>query len=322
MLDYTNVECPVCKKPFTEKDDIVVCPECGTPHHRECYFSLSHCVNEEKHAEGYVFEMPRIKQIEKQILNGDVFKNENNNEAEPEIKVYNQDENGGEMPPVISTPILGGMGQLGIDVGENPKIADIPIDEVTAFVGVDQSSSRLIFKLAIIDKLKTVRLNFITLFFPYLWFFYRKMYKVGALVIALMLASTLIFTNANTLNYNMKIYQLAARRAQGAISVEEYNAAALELSESGTGNSEYFDMAPQVLNLAIRIVFALLANKLYLEHMKKQVFKAREDCSSMEEYMDALRKRGGKSVGAAVLSVVLFSAVSFIGYYALYMIYM
>ena len=36
MSNYTGCKCPVCQQPFTETDDIVVCPECGAPYHRAC----------------------------------------------------------------------------------------------------------------------------------------------------------------------------------------------------------------------------------------------------------------------------------------------
>ena len=37
MNEYLGCECSVCRKPFAAGDDIVVCPECGTPYHRACY---------------------------------------------------------------------------------------------------------------------------------------------------------------------------------------------------------------------------------------------------------------------------------------------
>lgn len=37
MSRFDGKLCPVCLKRFQENDDIVVCPVCGTPHHRECY---------------------------------------------------------------------------------------------------------------------------------------------------------------------------------------------------------------------------------------------------------------------------------------------
>ena len=30
-MDFLGKKCPVCSKNFHEDDDIVVCPECGTP---------------------------------------------------------------------------------------------------------------------------------------------------------------------------------------------------------------------------------------------------------------------------------------------------
>ena len=55
MPDYKKYKCPVCNKQFKDGDDIVVCPECGTPHHRECYKLTGHCVNQGLHKSGYGF---------------------------------------------------------------------------------------------------------------------------------------------------------------------------------------------------------------------------------------------------------------------------
>ena len=55
MPNYEDYKCPVCNKQFTKDDDIVTCPECGTPHHRECYNLTGHCVNKGLHASGYSF---------------------------------------------------------------------------------------------------------------------------------------------------------------------------------------------------------------------------------------------------------------------------
>ena len=40
---YSQEKCPVCENEFTNDDDIVVCPLCGTPHHRECYKKNGEC---------------------------------------------------------------------------------------------------------------------------------------------------------------------------------------------------------------------------------------------------------------------------------------
>ncbi len=52
---FEGNKCPYCGKDFTSSDDIVVCPECGTPHHRKCYKEHNACANERKHGH-YVWE--------------------------------------------------------------------------------------------------------------------------------------------------------------------------------------------------------------------------------------------------------------------------
>ena len=49
MIDYTDEKCPVCNEIFKSGDDIVVCPHCGTPHHRACYGNLGRCANADRH---------------------------------------------------------------------------------------------------------------------------------------------------------------------------------------------------------------------------------------------------------------------------------
>ena len=56
MNDYVGCVCSVCNKPFAAGDDIVVCPECGTPYHRACYQAAGGCVHEAQHAEGYAWQ--------------------------------------------------------------------------------------------------------------------------------------------------------------------------------------------------------------------------------------------------------------------------
>lgn len=56
MSRFTHKLCPVCRAPFGENDDIVVCPECGTPHHRACWAKSGSCGVGQYHAEGFVWE--------------------------------------------------------------------------------------------------------------------------------------------------------------------------------------------------------------------------------------------------------------------------
>lgn len=43
MFFFEGQSCPVCGQHFGESDDVVVCPDCGAPHHRECWQQEGHC---------------------------------------------------------------------------------------------------------------------------------------------------------------------------------------------------------------------------------------------------------------------------------------
>ena len=53
MADFTGCKCPVCQQPFTEEDDLVVCPECGAPYHRACYQKNAGCLFAGRHGAGF-----------------------------------------------------------------------------------------------------------------------------------------------------------------------------------------------------------------------------------------------------------------------------
>jgi ribosomal protein L37E len=55
-MEFTQYTCPVCGNRFENGDDVVVCPECGAPHHRECWEKHGRCFYAERHGEGFSFE--------------------------------------------------------------------------------------------------------------------------------------------------------------------------------------------------------------------------------------------------------------------------
>ena len=56
-MNYNGIDCPSCGRKFEQGDDIVVCPICGTPQHRSCWNENGRCINNEKHAEGFIWQM-------------------------------------------------------------------------------------------------------------------------------------------------------------------------------------------------------------------------------------------------------------------------
>ena len=48
-MDFKGKICPVCSKEFENDDDIVVCPKCGAPYHRDCYSIEGKCIFPDLH---------------------------------------------------------------------------------------------------------------------------------------------------------------------------------------------------------------------------------------------------------------------------------
>ena len=63
-LFFDGKICDGCAEIMNEGEDIVVCPECGTPQHRKCYNKNNACVNAHLHAEGFDWQKENIKPAE------------------------------------------------------------------------------------------------------------------------------------------------------------------------------------------------------------------------------------------------------------------
>ena len=53
MALYIGNTCPVCGEKFKDDDDVVVCPDCGTPYHRACWQKTGVCLHQAEHAAGF-----------------------------------------------------------------------------------------------------------------------------------------------------------------------------------------------------------------------------------------------------------------------------
>ncbi len=49
MFFYEGLSCPHCHRRFEESDDVVACPVCGAPHHRDCWKEADGCACREAH---------------------------------------------------------------------------------------------------------------------------------------------------------------------------------------------------------------------------------------------------------------------------------
>lgn len=276
-MDFTKFHCPVCNKNFTENDDVVVCPECGTPHHRECYKITGKCFNEGLHAsDSNLRENYKNTEEEKKI---EIFKPTEENSDE------NQRENT-EKPFKINEKALPDFIKFGsvqdqLIEGKHSSLFE-------AAVGKNQNY--YIPRFTVMSSLnKGLSLNFVAFFAPLAWSLYRKMYKISALIFAayiLFFGLTFYYTYSNTeiVDALDKCYEEIQKNPEAYSDFQflyeedtDYLTDAqknfIEVSESLT-----YPIYLIILSYAIRyvpkIALGVFGNKIYLKKLKKNIDKA------------------------------------------------
>lgn len=258
MAIFENDICPVCQKVFEPGDDIVVCPECGTPHHRECYKQLGKCANAALHAEGFVFKRAASQKEEDEpqpeqtasippffaSLMADAQKQEKENSS-----ADSQQGNAGNpfVPPQFQAQ------------EQYKEIDGQPVGYIATTVGANARRFIRVF-----SKGKTVGWNWSALIFGPFYFLYRKMFREGvflaAVEVALRILVTLLFQDISTAvaqGYNT----IAQGVMQNTITSAEGVAQLSELMQS-TGFAKVA-LLEYALIAIVHVVCALLADSFY-----------------------------------------------------------
>lgn len=203
MFLNSNEKCPVCGRLFTQEDDIVICPVCGTPHHRECYNSLGHCINSDKHGTDFEYtpqSSGEPKQSQSDFAPGsqegqyyvppqsadyspENAQHENQNEKEQNKKEQNTEKKFYE----TYIPNFPNMQYSAKYANDTRTVGGKNLEEVAAVV--NSNADRFIPKFL---KNKKISWNWSAFIFGPYYLFFRKMYKQGIIFMALNLAATLV----------------------------------------------------------------------------------------------------------------------------------
>ena len=221
-MNFIGYKCPVCGFIFKEGDDVVVCPDCGTPHHRDCWASRGGCFNEGRHASGFKFDLGDSVGAAPGESAGGVycprcgFKNETGTtfckNCGERIGASDEDRYADE----AQTP-FGGFsresdGRFRSNTArryspyQNPFVAQaerlyggksvdgIPAGEVAEYVQA-RSDYYIGRFLKMQDDGTKISWNWSSFLFPFFWAFYRKMAGAGVAILLIMFSLNLL-TNA------------------------------------------------------------------------------------------------------------------------------
>lgn len=309
MQNFLGNPCPYCGKNFESGDDIVVCPECGTPHHRDCYKEHSACANEEKHSENFEWK-------------GAVL--HHNHNPQPEVSV-SQDpvicENCGTENPGNSRYCLSCGAPLQEEAHKSAR--EVSFEEFQKereriftesfsvdFEGVSPKEAAVFVRsnvgyflprFAAFSKGAKFDTNFSAFIFSYFYLFYRKMYGLGLAVFAV---TSLLSIPTLLLDFQMiqEQYVEAGMLSQIIWNVPHQEELAI------------YSVVASLLIWVIRIALMMFFNKLYYQKVISTIKKARPSLENKDEKTISafFRKNGGTGLVVPLIFVALTFIASFI----------
>ncbi|MBQ8469678.1 MAG: hypothetical protein IJ547_03680 [Clostridia bacterium] len=310
-MDLKYVQCPYCLKPFEEGDDVVVCPECGTPGHRFCWKEAGHCFNEPKHASGYVWQIPYNAEREaaeqkareeeaarrqaRTFGSGQGQQTDNRPDGMPfdnEYGNYASYTTGdhGEMRPTMRV------------IGPEEMLGDFRVREYGDVI--QNNKNRYIPKFFLMENTKrNVVGNFAAFLVPTLWSAYRRMYGLAILLVLLQFLVPL-FALDSVVEYYSEAATLAREYVlTNAQDEEAANEAMAALVEKMPQPPIALQINHYVI-LAVHVLMGIFANTLYKKRCEQLLTKAKA-IENKEEQAVYLKRRGGTSV----ISAILFAAI-------------
>lgn len=275
-MQYKDQICISCQKTFTKDDDIVVCPECGTPYHRECWKVNKRCINQMLHDAQmgwYETHQPKPEPVQETNVHANAPQGTSIQMGEP------IDFCGRKLYP--DAPMLG--------LNPDEEFDGVTMGELCTYIGSNHIYYLPIF-LSMKETGRKISFNLIGLLSPTLYFSSRKLWipAFASLLIKLLLsvpALLLYLSELPQFSYLIGRLNLDSSFFAGLVNM------------------------CSIGDIAFSVAVGLFANFIYYHIAKKTIFKVREKHSSATiwERLRILREKGGVSaVGILAVCSVWF----------------
>ncbi len=320
MISYEGDKCPVCHAILFDDDDIVVCPECGTPYHRDCYQLAGKCVNSDKHGTNWRYVSESEKHATdrtaedgyQQGTTGTGKKCPNCGAISSSGTIFcpycgyqfGSAYNPGQGPMNGSyeymARVIDPMG--GID--PRTDIDGVPASALMPFVAVN--TQRYIPKFADMSRRKKkASWNWASFFLRGYWLLYRKCYKEGIVALVISLISVLLNIPMNNVT-NSIIDTLP----QGATYSDLFAAIGDNLSLYTPGVI-ICAVLSIVLSLGLMIIMGIFGDYIYKKHCVNTVKEITSGTDSQNQH-ELMAKKGGVNLFLPIIAYGVFYFVNII----------
>lgn len=287
-------QCAVCHAYLFDDDDIVYCPECGAPHHRDCYNAVGHCGCAEAHGTPQQYNLvhsaenetakikEKIASDKERLTPGTVrcrFCGEEYDDGIPACPRCGA-------PRVIQgfgNDMLGGV-PADTDIGEG-----VTAEEAKRFVFAN--TPRYIPRFAMMAAGKKTSWNWLAFLFPWAWFASRKMY-LYAVITGIIGAASVLLTQP-----------LYSALAAAGISTQQMTNAALLAAADIKLPAAALALAAVglIINLTLRILCGIFGDGIYRRHVIADVKKINAESQDADE---DYRRMGGVSLWALIIALL------------------
>ncbi len=302
---YTNEKCPVCGENFAAEDDIVVCPLCGTPHHRECYKKNGECGNSDRHSEGFVWqpeaEPTPAEQPAQQAMQGQTANPYGNANVNPQI------------PPFYVPTAPQVIYQFPNPLNAFPQEIDDGVSTTDAAAFIQKNTQTYLRKFFAVKSGKRT-FNICAFLFGGYWFIYRKMYKLGIIFLVLTLALSAIPRLVPQYSrLQNELTEISEEYTNMAVNPEDPMAAVNEMySKAFDAVKKYpvgiaVSIVSNIAELVLAIYLGLIADKKYKQHVVNSIksINGADTVTGNEEFRRMrILSEGGTTFGFAMLAVV------------------
>lgn len=309
MFFYEGYSCPVCEKAFTKADDVVVCPACGAPHHRECWKQEGHCHFEDTHGTSRQWNREQGDSIPKDSSRCPHCGHANSAFAEfcahcgkdLQAKDWNSEPNATHEEPPFSP--FSGYGEYrpfqapapDVSVPDDTDIDGVSAKEMRIFVG--QNSQYYVPRFhKMCEKGSCFSWNWAAFLLAPYWLWFRKQHLAGTIVLLLEAARTVI---SGFFLYGYVGFSTTTTN-------EELIARLEQLAADGTFRQWILVMYLFLfISILMRIFFGAFGNYLYCRLAKKRILKLRGQANTV-----AIVAAGGVSTALAVTAYVVLYLIS------------
>lgn len=289
-MNYNGEKCVACGELFSADDDIVVCPQCGSPHHRECYKKDNVCANTVLHETGGKWKPSSFEEADSEKYDN---VSEDENSLSEEVHSGNTGQEGGMNGGIPREGDLGtALAFIGFDPNED--IGGATVKEVSQFVGPNTLYYIPIFK-RMKDFGTKISFNLSCLLLPPLYFANRRMWGWAILSAILMVI--------------LSTPDMMLIMAEQFGSSETYEAAlniVLNNKETLLELSEYMAMASWVGS----IVLCLFGNRIYYHYVMRSIKRIKTVCHDDESRSRSFMQKGGIRPINILIITIIMSAIS------------